>query len=380
MLLIFAGAVFRSEIAILLATTALQLLLTRQISLRGLVPLSLGTFVLALLLSVPVDSYFWQKPLWPELWGFYYNAVLGSSSEWGVSPWHYYFTSAIPRLLLNPLAIPLILLAFIHPGISRQARDMALPSLLFVAIYSLQPHKETRFIFYAVPSLTGAAALGANFISSRQAKSVLYRIASLILALSALATLAASSAMLLFSSLNYPGGEALAQLHALTRDHPASALSVHADVLACMTGLARFGENHAGLPLAHHDPSAIPDLGADSPVLFVDKTENDVRLGKPSFWRTFDYVLAEDPRIVLGVWEEVGLVLGYDGVEILRPRSPPPEADDAAAVEEQRPKVIGRGAVVKTVRDFARKYTGGWWIGPRMSPRIYILKQAKQVT
>ena len=36
-------------------------------------------------LTVTVDSYFWQQwPLWPELYGIYFNVFQGKSSEWGV--------------------------------------------------------------------------------------------------------------------------------------------------------------------------------------------------------------------------------------------------------------------------------------------------------
>lgn len=37
-------------------------------------------------LTILVDSYFWgQYPLWPELYGVYFNVYQGKSSEWGVS-------------------------------------------------------------------------------------------------------------------------------------------------------------------------------------------------------------------------------------------------------------------------------------------------------
>ena len=35
--------------------------------------------------TVAVDSFFWQRwPLWPELYGVFFNVVQGKSAEWGV--------------------------------------------------------------------------------------------------------------------------------------------------------------------------------------------------------------------------------------------------------------------------------------------------------
>ena len=37
-------------------------------------------------LTILVDSCFWgQYPLWPELYGIYFNVYQGKSSDWGVS-------------------------------------------------------------------------------------------------------------------------------------------------------------------------------------------------------------------------------------------------------------------------------------------------------
>ncbi|GKT75901.1 Alg9-like mannosyltransferase [Colletotrichum tofieldiae] len=389
-LLVFAAAIFRSEVALLLATTGLYLLLTHQTTIPRLVRPFLISFAVAIAVSVPLDSYFWQKPLWPELWGFYYNAVLGSSSNWGVSPWHYYFSSALPRLLVNPLTfLVLIPLALSHPATSRPAAGLVVPPLLFVAIYSLQPHKEARFVFYAVPPLTAAAAQGANLIFARRSKSPLYALASAALVLSVLASLAASTGMLLLSSLNYPGGDALRQLHALVASDRsgggASVTSVHTDVLSCMTGVTLFNQNLAGLPknpharaleTALHDGASPPTTPSD-PILTFDKTEDKAVLADPAFWSRFDYVLAEDPASVRGgQWETVGVVQGYAGVEILRPGSKA-RSGDGGDEEEGEGNVLGRGLVVQRVRDLVRRLTGGWWVGPRMEPRIRILKRSK---
>jgi alpha-1,6-mannosyltransferase len=63
----------------------------------------------------------YTKVIWPELSGFLYNAVGGKSSEWEVSPWHYYFTSAIPKLLLNPLLLLLVPYAvYTSPRVARE--------------------------------------------------------------------------------------------------------------------------------------------------------------------------------------------------------------------------------------------------------------------
>ncbi|KAM0514662.1 hypothetical protein ACHAPE_006658 [Trichoderma viride] len=373
-LLVFATAIFRSELAILLAATGLLALTKSYLSLRELITFFLASFIAALGLSIPIDSYFWQKPLWSELAGFYYNAVLGSSSNWGVSPWHYYFTSALPRLLLNPLCFPLIGLALYQPGTSRRVQDLVIPSIVFIAVYSIQPHKETRFIFYTVPSLTAAAAVGASFISSRRSKSLLYGLATAILSLSILAAFAASTVMLLLSSLNYPGGDALSQLYTITSNNtsslpPPSRLFVHADVLTCMTGLTLFGQNPHGLPPTSSTSS--------SPTLLFDKTESSEDLYRQDFWSQFDYVLMEDPSLVLGTWDTIGQIHSYDGIEILRPGQIA-KAPETLHEEGIKDGILGQGAAIATARDFVRKLTGGWWVGPRMSPRIHIMKQVRQ--
>ncbi|OAQ63331.1 alpha-1,6-mannosyltransferase subunit [Pochonia chlamydosporia 170] len=363
-ILTFAGIVFRSEIAILLLTTTLPLLLTRRLPFRTVILVGAISAVGSLAISVPIDSYFWQKPLWPELSAFYYNAVQGSSSNWGTSPWHYYFTSALPRLLLNPLAIPLILLSLTHPSLRRQTTTVLIPSLSYMAIYSLQPHKETRFMFYTIPPVTLAAALSANYISTRFSKSNLYKLTTIALVFSVLATSLASTSMLLLSSLNYPGGEALTQLYALA-PHSNTPINAHADVLTCMTGLTLFNQNKQGLPLALSDSWDVQDT--KETIYFFDKTEKSEKLGWPIFWQQFDYVLLEDTALALGEWDVLGVVYGYSGIEVLRPGQKEPG--------EEKYRALGLGADVKWLRGLVRKYTGGWWVGPRMAPKIHIMKQ-----
>ncbi|KAI1402376.1 glycosyltransferase family 22 protein [Hypoxylon fuscum] len=365
--LTIAAAVFRSELAILLVTVALYGLALGHVSLRRIIT-TVVIFVIAFLVpTIPIDSYFWQKPLWPELWGFYYNAILGSSSEWGVSPWHYYFTSAIPKILANPLStVALIPYALWNTGTRRQVLPLLVPSLLFVAIYSIQPHKEARFIFYVAPPFTAAAALAANYVFTRRTKSAGFLLASVAVVGSVLLSFGISTVMLIVSSLNYPGGEALSELRNLVSSSSPDlqTVMVHTDVLSCMTGVTLFGQH----PYPPNNPRPANEISFN-----FDKTEDESILRSPKFWEKFDYVLAEDPVKALGPWETVGVVEGYAGVEIMRPG-----ISSKGDIESGQDKVFGRGHLVRRVKDATRALTGGWWVGPKMEPKIHILKKLRE--
>ena len=373
-----AGVVFRSEIAILLATQTLYLLSRRRASLTSdIIPAGLTGAAIGILLTVPIDSFFWQRLLlWPELSGFYYNTILGKSADWGTSPWHFYFLTAIPRLLLNPLSWTLCIpLALLTPVTRQRSMNMLLPALAFVGLYSLLPHKEWRFILYIVPSLTAVAGAGAAHIWTRRAKSPLHRLLSLALAASVLASFVASTALLRVSSLNYPGGEALGRLHALAHGEK-SVVRVHLDNLACQTGVTRFLE----MP----PPRTLVGAARRLETLWVyDKTEDEERLLNPVFWQRFDYVLAERPEKAIGKWEVVDTVYGFGGVGLVRPgeRYGGEEGDvelgEARAAKDavSLSRVYDLWAVLER---FARKrLTRGWWVRLRMESKIRILKRQR---
>ncbi|KAM3077051.1 Dol-P-Man:Man(7)GlcNAc(2)-PP-Dol alpha-1,6-mannosyltransferase [Clarireedia jacksonii] len=426
-LFVFSGVVFRSEIALLLFTQLGYLLLQFRMSLKTVIPAGIQSAVAALVVSVPIDSYFWDKPLWPELAGFYYNAIQGKSSEWGTSPFLHYFTSLLPRLLLNPL-IPLVLLplALVIPATKFISRDLVIPSLVFVAIYSLQPHKEARFIIYVVPPLTAAASLSASYIWTRKTKSILYAFGSLILVASVVGSFIASSGMLFISSLNYPGGDALSQLHThilkdLSRTSSSrqpSNVSIHMDVLSCMTGVTRF-QQYPTLPLR------LPKSTPKNLTIHYDKTENSTLLAIPAFWKQFDYALMEEPGLAIGQWEVLDTVFAYAGMELLRPgdgssfgerleevyrannltvgdseeegEGEAPRSEDVKSgvergvgrekTEEKKGFVdlktrlmfeeMGRFGTYNLIRDAGRLVTRGWWVGPRMEGKIRILRRVK---
>ncbi|KAK6606366.1 Alg9-like mannosyltransferase [Botrytis cinerea] len=363
LLFVFAGVVFRSEIALLLFTQLAYLLVLSRISLKTIIPAGIQSAILALAVSVPIDSYFWQKPLWPELAGFYFNAIQGKSSEWATK---------------------------------HTSKDLIVPSLLFVAIYSLQPHKESRFIIYVVPPLTAAASLSASYIWTRRSKSWLYTFGSLALLGSVALSFVASSAILMISSLNYPGGDALSQLHThILKDLSRSPrtqrtqdrnITIHMDVLSCMTGITRF-QQYPSLPLRFPQNQNI--------TLNYDKTEDSPELGEAAFWMKFDYALMEEPGLAIGKWDVLDTVFAANNVTVGE-EGEAPSAEDVKRIEEGGTQNVeknreGKGFLdLKTklmfeemnkfgtynlLRDAGRLVTGGWWIGPRMEGRIRILKR-----
>ena len=134
----------------------------------------------------------------------------------------------------------------------------------------------------------------------------------------------------------------------------------------------------------------------------------------------------EAPEQAIGKWEVVGTVFAYAGLELLRPgdgssfgenlervyeanqvtkmvdgEEKAPESSDVVheleegnpgarssddeerrAKEDLKAKLLleemAKFGTFNLVRDAVRGVTGGWWIGPRMEPRIRILKRVKE--
>ncbi|KAI4468192.1 glycosyltransferase [Holotrichia oblita] len=110
-----------------------------------------GAFIIAS--SVFHDSIFWRRPLWPEWELLLFNIVENKSSNYGTSPFLWYFYSAIPRAMgASVFLIPVGLY------VDERVRKIFIPTVIFVFIYSFLPHKELRFIMYAFPFLNVVAA------------------------------------------------------------------------------------------------------------------------------------------------------------------------------------------------------------------------------
>ncbi|KAG7349010.1 Alg9-like mannosyltransferase family-domain containing protein [Nitzschia inconspicua] len=301
-LLVFATAVFRCDLLLLLASLGLSWLIQRQLTIVQALKIGIVTGVAALVLTVPTDSILWQRLLWPEGEVFYFNTILGKSQEWGTSPWYWYFLSAVPKaMLLTILLVPLstvrvmeILVAWERkiwrPNRSRDGNPndhdsmtqllsfsnvvdgtwlpFLLPTLSFVALYSFLGHKEIRFIFPAIPILNLCAAAGMSRLhrlvfspfhgKERDDPTATSKTSSWIAVFGFLVgiacmcfSLCGSLAFVAVSRLNYPGGIALTELlHHIVDVQPFSntkpaTISVHIDVAAAMSGVSLFGQREA---------------------------------------------------------------------------------------------------------------------------------------
>ncbi|KAG8005699.1 Dol-P-Man:Man(7)GlcNAc(2)-PP-Dol alpha-1 [Nibea albiflora] len=184
--------VFRSELCIFLGLMLLISLLSRKLGLLQLLYYAIPAGILSLALTVAIDTFFWRKLLWPE----------------GQVLWRM-------RLLL-------------------------LPTVGFILIYSLLPHKEMRFIIYTFPVLSLVAARGCSFILCNYQKSWIYKLGSAVVVGQLLTNSAYSSICLYVSHHNYPGGRGMQEFHRLLPD--TADVFVHIDTYAAETGVSRFLE------------------------------------------------------------------------------------------------------------------------------------------
>jgi len=246
--LIIATVVFRCDVLILLGTTALWVWLVdaenydiRQLFISGcrLFVWGLLWLLLSLMVSVPLDTHMWDRDgfFWPEGVVLFYNTILNKSSNWGTSPFYWYFTSALPRsLLIGFLLVPV---GTWFGRTSKGLQRVVFPSIGFVLLYSILPHKEVRFLFPVLPGLTFAAAVGLSEIVDRIAriKSAMVKTALvLIVTWCLLTSLFATMLFSYVSSLNYPSGYALRWLHLNQQSG-----HVHIDAYSAMSGITRFG-------------------------------------------------------------------------------------------------------------------------------------------
>ena len=233
----FVILVFRGELALLLGTMLLMDLVVGRTGLLKTIGFGLLGLVVSLAVTISIDTWMWQKTdwLWPEGQVLYYNVILNKSANWGVSPWAWYFYSAIPRALFTSLIFLLV-----GAYLDRRTWLLIIPSLTFVFLYSFLPHKELRFIIYVFPLLNVAAAEACKraWETSKLKPSISTKFFSLLAVGHLLANVFFSVIMLYISSHNYPGGTAMMKLHQM--EDPNIHVNLHIDVYSAQTGVSRF--------------------------------------------------------------------------------------------------------------------------------------------
>merc|ERR1719285_736966 len=303
-----AVLIFRFDSAVLAGLVVLWILKTKQITFRRLVISGLLSAAACVSCSVLVDSYFWGRWIWPEFEVFRVNILENKSSDWGVAPPLWYFTSAIPKLMLgtffllpfsmlktNNLLLPIkqllrlnqpfrIRLEGLAIFIDTKATSLALICLLYVLTFSCLPHKEIRFLFPIVPILTLLSSLGAlRVLRFRPCPKLNSAVVSILVLASAGVTLIS----LYISAHNYPGGQAILRFNKAFEHSMAGQLyglrkpCVHIGNMAAQTGVTRFLE--------------------DTNLLNYSKTEN-IPLAEYQTWKNpcgleeisgFDFLLSE---------------------------------------------------------------------------------------
>lgn len=258
--LAFTGIVFRLEVGLFgLIIAIVSSLGFGQSNIFGnIIYLAMGT-LLGGFTSFCIDSYFWGRPLIPEIDSFIFNIVQGESTEWGTEPWDTYFKKYLFQLFRPPVILMLAIPGLIndpandgtkfgdkksvpHPA-RYSLRILFISSILFIAAMSFQPHKEWRFIVYTIPIFTLQAANGVTNICQKWGLSVLNKVLIFIIGANVIISSLLSLHMGYISSFNYPGGDALQFTNNyILENYKNETVSVHMDVPACMTGITRFGE------------------------------------------------------------------------------------------------------------------------------------------
>jgi alpha-1,6-mannosyltransferase len=293
-LLTASFVIFRCDTVLLLAPVGAHMLRTRAFSLPQAVNWGARCVAACLAITVAVDTAMWAPPsetsdasgssalwpgsegiMWPEGRVFWFNTYENKSKEWGVAPFRWYFTNALPRSLGT--WTPFVPFGALNEP---KTRPVFLVALCFVAAYSFLPHKELRFVFPALPLCDACAAVGVveayTRLGSRQKRVSKKRrddgrrkgsktsdvetkknderrrknALGVFLLLGVAAVAVAAHAVFASAAYrNYPGGEAFAAMHAaetrarLGRETPTR---VHVDVAAAQTGVSRFGESVFG--------------------------------------------------------------------------------------------------------------------------------------
>ncbi|THY43955.1 hypothetical protein D6C77_07041 [Aureobasidium pullulans] len=135
---------------------------------------------IVLVLQFCLDAFFYRKVAIVPFNIVWYNVIAAREGKgpdiYGIEPWHFY----IRNLLLNfniwfVIAVAAMPLYFVHTFVLRQpifkqsylrGVFFLTPFYLWLAIFTLQPHKEERFMYPIYPALGFNAAMGSHILLS----------------------------------------------------------------------------------------------------------------------------------------------------------------------------------------------------------------------
>lgn len=238
--IIAAGAaiiIFRAELAMLFGLYIIIDVYFKKFDIVGFIKIVIPAGVTLVALTVVIDSIFWGRLLWPEAEVFWFNTVLNKSSEWGTSPFLWYFYSALPRGLG-----PSIVLIPVGLYLEKRLVPIVFPALIYILLFSFLPHKELRFIIYVFPLLNMSSAAVCSYVYIRRSKSPIYELLFWGTVIIIVCNIIFSLALSLVAMTNYPGGIAITRFHKLLKNEPY--VHVHISNLAAQTGVTRFTQIH----------------------------------------------------------------------------------------------------------------------------------------
>jgi alpha-1,6-mannosyltransferase len=308
----FAAIVFRIELAALVIALSLVMILYNKITIPQLIRSGLKGAIAGAVLSGVVDSFFWRRFTIPELESFVFNVIDGRSSEWGIEPYYTYFTRHLIAIFIPPHVLVLAVLGYFNDPTKGLLKISAMASIGYIAILSIQPHKELRFIIYTAPIFTILGANGAASLTSKFAKSILCKLIVLLTLFLSIISLTISVVWGEVSSCNYPGGYAFVRFHEmivmrkLREELSKDPVVLHIGTAACMTGVTHFGE--------------LTDM-MDIDIIY-DRTETPTL----EQWKTFDYIITDIgpkdyaehaiPHLEGWDWVRRAPINGYAGLDL----------------------------------------------------------------
>jgi alpha-1,6-mannosyltransferase len=246
-LLGFTTLVVRSEVALLcFGIAGWEMGIQRRFPLNGtMIRHVLRISLFSVIISILLDSLLWQRwGIWPELSVFTFNTVENQSVHWGVSPWYDYWLLHVPKLfqasllysVISLIPISWILNIIARLGILRTrtvrneynkkilsdpfflflpmaSKGLFILATMYISLYSIIPHKETRFIFHTIPCFNGLAALGIikmlkifSAECTNKIEQAIKWIPKLLLLFTFGTSLLSMGIMIAASTWNYPGG------------------------------------------------------------------------------------------------------------------------------------------------------------------------------